>query len=160
MKERLNHIFGVACRCEELAREAGACEEFCRQMFLLGWLHDIGYRYGDNVSHAGLGSSILEQSGPGNTGGYRFSEEIRLHGYPEDSYERNHDARGYKLPKPFRSAALNILNKADITTGPDGEPVSPQQRLDMVAGKYGKDSIQYLNMYKICKELRILQNDA
>lgn len=156
-ENRLKHIYGVACRCEELARESGACEEFCRQMFLLGWLHDIGYQYGNNQTHPDEGYTLLSHCGEAGTTGYKYSEEIRLHGYPEDSYKRNHDSRGYKLPKPYRSVALDILNKADITTSPTGEYVSPHARLLIVAAAYGgKESVQYQNMFKLCKELKLI----
>lgn len=137
-EDRLKHILGVARRCRELATEQGMDETFCNKMFILGFLHDIGYECSDNAGHADCGASMLE------TLDFPFAEEIRRHGAP--------------VPAVSQSRALRILNQADMETSPKGERITVHERLSDIAGRYGTDSPQYRNMELLCKELKSIAN--
>lgn len=154
---RAIHSLRVAEAMRRMARESGETEEYQQQMFLLGWLHDVGYSVSDNGGHNEAGYGMLQDGRVLHAGaGYRFKEEIRVHGLPPDSYERNHFADGREREKPFRSNALDYLNAADLSVGPDGACVSPCERLLVCGQKYGKDSVQYRNMLGLCKELKFI----
>lgn len=154
---RLRHIYAVACRCREIAREMGEPEDFQQQMFLLGWLHDVGYEFSENLSHGYVAYKMLEDSRLLHAGyGYKYKNEIRLHGLPMDATERNHDIFGNPYSKPFKSKALDILNMADLQTAPNGARVTAQERLEIASFDYGRQSLQYTNMYKLCKELELI----
>ena len=44
-EDRLHHILGVARKAYKIAKEEGFDEDFARKMFMIGWLHDIGYEF-------------------------------------------------------------------------------------------------------------------
>lgn len=47
-EDRLHHILGVARKAYKIAKELGYDEDFCRKMFMIGWIHDIGYEFSKN----------------------------------------------------------------------------------------------------------------
>lgn len=49
---------------------------------------------------------------------------------------------------------LDLLNYSDMTTDFDGNDVTIDKRLDHVSSRYGSDSSQYINAYKLAEELR------
>lgn len=135
-EDRLKHIIGVARRCYELATEKNWDNDACIKMFIIGFLHDIGYEFSDNRGHAEAGADML------NTIDFPSAVIIRKHGRP--------------LPIERQPAELRILNQADIETSATGEKVSAEQRLQDVESRYGRESIQYKNMEKLCKELKLI----
>lgn len=135
-ENRLNHIIGVARRCYNLAKELNKGEDYCRRMYVMGFLHDVGYEFSDNQGHASCGADILEQMK------FPFSDEIRKHGMPLSFEEQSEE--------------LRILNQADIETSATGERIFAQERLQDVEKRYGRDSVQYTNMEKLCKELNLI----
>ena len=150
------HSLEVARKCAKIAAERGKTEEFQQQMFLLGWLHDIGYAYGDNDNHGAVAVKMLLDSRVLHAGpGYKYAKEILMHGYPETHPMRYHDIYGAKLDAPYHSEALDILNIADITTSSSGMECTPAERLTVVAIRYGKYSEQYRNLRALCKELNL-----
>lgn len=170
-ERRLHHILGVARRCREIAEERGYNEDGQRQAFLLGWLHDIGYEFGDNVSHAAEGASLLV-SDPGdlskagiggcgeNPGDYPYAREIFYHGVPAKERkieEFDFLAEGFiDKGSVFRSPMLDILNRADMETMPDGKRCTAEQRLQDVEARYGKQSPQYVQIRELARELHLL----
>ena len=150
------HSLAVARKCAEIAAQKGKNKEFQQQMFLLGWLHDIGYAYGDNANHGEIAVGILQNSRVLHAGpGYRYSKEILMHGYPENHPKRCEDIFGNELDAPYHSEALDILNTADITTMPNGTDCTAAMRLLDVKNRYGKNSEQYANLFALCKELKL-----
>lgn len=91
-------------------------------MFVLGWLHDVGYAvaWGDNETRTKVGAFLLSMLG------YSGAPEIESHGNatPDDSVE------------------LQLLNLADMSINSRGDRVSFQDRRRDISERYGEDSIQ------------------
>ena len=115
---RAAHSRGVALYMRDHATKLGIDPE---EAALCGWLHDFGYVSGDNRSHASIGGRLLHSQG------YRHWREIATHGSLE----------GLSTPLGI------LLNAADMSVNSKGEEVGFEARLDDVAARYGKDSIQY-----------------
>ena len=122
--DRLLHMRGVAERAYELAGELfGWPEEKRREMFVMGFLHDVGYRFVEQqTEHEECGGRILGSSG------YGYWREIQHHGAPDST---------------FWSDELLILNMADMETGPNGDHVTMVERLRDIGDRYGDESEQY-----------------
>ena len=128
--DRLLHMRGVAERAYELAGELFHWPETKRrEMFVLGFVHDIGYRFAhQQTDHEELGGSILQSSG------YRYWREISSHGESESTYW---------------SDELIVLNLADMQTGPNGERLSMDERLRDIGERYGSGSEQYVQAERL-----------
>lgn len=123
-ENRWKHILGVARKAKEFALKFKPDDaEFAEDMFLLGILHDMGYEFMEsNAGHAAIGGEILKRSG------YQHWQEVALHG--DETVENMTDE-------------LFILNSADMSTGPNGEDFTFEQRLAEIAGRFGEDSAPY-----------------
>lgn len=134
---RWQHILGVARKCKEFAGKFKSGDnKFAEDMFLLGMLHDMGYEFIEsNGKHAHIGGEILKRSG------YKYWKEVASHG---DETVKN------------MSDEFFILNCADMSTGPNGENFTFDERLDEIASRFGKDA----NAYKKCViEVEKLRSD-
>ena len=111
----------------------------CRELFVLGYLHDIGYQYSENqLQHERAGGELLEKSG------YRYWKEVYYHGNPDAEYE---------------SDELTILNIADMETSNAGRRISMDERLESIADRYGSGSNQYVKAKRLVAQLKAyLQN--
>ena len=49
--DRLKHSYAVANKMIELGKEKSLSEIELQELFLLGYLHDIGYEFGTNENH-------------------------------------------------------------------------------------------------------------
>jgi len=123
---RYKHIRGVA---ELMAKIAPVGKE--KEMFLLGFLHDIGYLY-QPKGHNFLGGNLLKEQG------YKYWQEVYWHGVPDAEYN---------------SAELDLLNSADMQVNGKGQLVSYTERLEDIESRYGNDSPQYLLAQKMVKYL-------
>ena len=138
---RFKHMREVGTVCAELAdRLFGWDEATCRKMFLLGYIHDIGYQYStDQLEHESIGEAILADAG------FQFADAVRDHGNPD------------VFPM---SPELLILNIADMTVNRYGERVSFEDRLADISSRYGVESVQYVKaaelVHNINDELRML----
>jgi HD-GYP domain-containing protein (c-di-GMP phosphodiesterase class II) len=47
----LKHSYAVANKMVELGKEKNLLDEQLQELFLLGYLHDIGYQFGTNENH-------------------------------------------------------------------------------------------------------------
>jgi len=126
-QNRWLHILGVARKAKILADKLKPNNvQYAEDMFLLGIMHDLGYEFIEsNTSHAAVGGEILKRNN------YRYWQEVALHG---DETAQN------------MSDELFILNSADMSTGPNGEDFTFEQRLEEIASRFGKDA----NAYKKC----------
>ena len=134
---RLNHILGVARKAKSLALQLKPNNlKYAEDMFLLGFLHDIGYEFlSSNTEHAMIGGEILKRAG------YQYWQEVSLHG---DASQQN------------MNDELFILNCADMSTGPNGEDFTFEQRLDEIATRFGEQS----NAHRKCViEIQKLRSD-
>ncbi len=124
-KNRLKHMLAVGKLVEDICRNILLWDENkCREMFALGYLHDIGYEFSEEQpEHPDEGGKILKNSG------YKYWQEVYWHGKPSPKYV---------------SDELMVLNLADLRIGRNGETISVLDRLDDIGERYGFDSIQYL----------------
>ena len=130
---RLKHCYAVAKKMVEIKKKKDLSEEQLKELFVLGYLHDIGYQFGTNENHNIIGGNILKDSN------YKYWEEVYYHGISDSKY---------------KSIYLNILNKADMMIDKYGNDVGFDKRLENIKSRYGEDSIQYINCAKIVNELR------
>ena len=131
--DRLKHSYAVANKMVELGKENKLPDEQLQELFLLGYLHDIGYQFGTNENHNMIGGKLLKNSN------YKYWKEVYYHGIPNLEY---------------KSLYLDILNTADMMIDKYGNDVGFDKRLDDIKNRYGEDSIQYINCIKIINELK------
>jgi predicted hydrolase (HD superfamily) len=124
-EDRLKHILAVARRCYEIAKYRGFNETFCRKMFVIGFLHDIGYEFSEsNSEHSDVGYELLKDI---------ISDEkillaIKKHGKVVEE----------------QSKELNILNCADMTVDSKGNVVDVLGRLKDIRDRYNEHPEVYL----------------
>lgn len=131
--DRLKHSYAVANKMIELGKEKSLSEIELQELFLLGYLHDIGYEFGTNENHNSIGGNLLKESN------YKNWQEVYYHGIPNSEY---------------KSLYLDILNTADMMIDKYGNDVGFDKRLEDIKSRYGEDSIQYVNCFKIVNELK------
>jgi len=125
----LKHMYAVAFRMKELAKEHKEFEVEPNEAFTLGLLHDIGYEFTNNIrDHASAGGSILKNQN------YKYWQEVNWHGINQSIYI---------------SPQLQLLNYVDMTTSSTGEYVSIEDRLQDIIRRYGKNSPQHLTALSI-----------
>lgn len=132
--DRMTHQLSVARDLVEQAQSRGTySEQELQNLFVLGYLHDIGYEFAtDPDDHAAIGSEVLKRLG------FTYWAEVANHGNPESSYS---------------SAELDLLNSADMHTSSTGERVTYAERLQDIADRYGEDSPRYQNARTIIANL-------
>ena len=130
--DRIKHCLSVANKMVELGKEKGLSDKQLDELFLLGYLHDIGYQFGINDNHNVIGGNILKNNN------YQYWKEVYYHGVPNSDY---------------KSLFLDILNTADMMIDKYGNDVGFDKRLEDIKNRYGEDSIQYINCVKIVDEL-------
>lgn len=131
--DRLIHSYAVANKMVELGKEKNLLDEQLQELFLLGYLHDIGYQFGTNENHNMIGGNLLRNSN------YKYWKEAYYHGIANSEY---------------KSLYLDILNTADMMIDKYGNDVGFDKRLEDIKSRYGEDSIQYVNCFKIVNELK------
>ncbi|GGG73633.1 HD domain-containing protein [Corynebacterium pelargi] len=133
--DRLLHLRAVGRRAAELSRELfNFPPEKQRAMFVLGFLHDIGYEYAtDQRQHEHLGGNLLGCMG---LDGWQV---VHDHGDPDIA---------------DMSDELIILNIADMQTDGRGNHVTAEERLADIASRYGKDSEQFVRATRLTDNLR------
>ena len=132
---RLKHSYAVATKMREsvlLSSKIYSCS--ANDMYVLGMLHDIGYGLDEEQkNHAHIGGEILREQG------YKLWKEIYYHGIVQMEY---------------MSQELRLLNHIDMTTGPDGEDMTIQERIDDIGLRYGKGSRQEKDAIKLAEEIK------
>ncbi len=133
-ENRLKHILQAGRKAQKTARDIFGWDELkCRQMFILGFLHDCGYEFSvDQTEHENLGGELLR------TLGFTHWREVYYHG---------------KVTSEYSSDELLILNYADLTTSSTGEDITTEQRLEDILERYGEDSIQYINAARLVESV-------
>lgn len=134
--ERLKHSLEVARLMKKLSADAGWSVEKCEEMFVLGYLHDIGYEFAEQqCDHASIGGELLRNQG------YRYWREVFCHGKPDVDYV---------------SDELTMLNIADMRIDSTGQEVGAESRLEDIASRYGRDSKQYIEAEQLAKKIGLL----
>lgn len=135
-QERLQHIIGVARKMYEMSLERGWSVERAKKMFVLGFVHDIGYEFSNAQNeHPDVGAEILELCG------FQYANEVMFHG---------------KAQQEYSSEELYLLNVADFLVGHDGKSVSAKERLVGIAQRYEEKSSQYVEANKLAKQLNLI----
>ncbi len=131
--DRLKHCYAVANKMIEIGKEKELTENELEELFMLGYVNDIGYQFGDNESHNVVGGNVLKKSN------YKYWQEVYYHGVPDSKY---------------KSLYLDILNTADMMIDKYGNDVGFEKRLEDIKARYGKNSIQYKNCSKMISKLK------
>jgi phosphoglycolate phosphatase len=130
------HVQAVAAKAERIAPALGPDGSL---LVAAAWLHDIGY----SPALAGSGFHPLDAAD--------FLRSAGVDG-PLVALVAHHTGAIYEAAERglFRElarypdgvgAARDALWACDLTTGPDGEPVTPAQRLTEIGARYGPDHL-------------------
>ena len=134
-EDRLHHILGVARKAYKIAKEEGFDEDFARKMFMIGWLHDIGYEFSKEPdNHAEESANLLL----GILDAIYIKEDV-----VRAILEHGHIKRR-------KTDEWRILNMADMQVNSKGEEVTFDERLKDIKERYGEDSEPYKNSCDLC----------
>ena len=135
---KLRHSRAVANKCYELAKKYHFDDDFAKKMYLLGFIHDIGYDFVDDpVEHPEISADFLSCL-LGKPAGFEDSKEylaIKEHS---------------QIPTN-KSIEWEILTEADMNINSKGEDVGVEKRLEDIMKRYGKESIQYKQAIQVIK---------
>ena len=140
-EDKLRHSIGVARYMSRRAFELGWAPSKAQDMFVLGWVHDIGYEFDETngVRHSAVGGSLLEEVG------YKYWQEVACHGLPLAVIED----RLSSVDRPV----LDLLNEADLHIDIDGKEVTLNERLKGIAERCGSGSINYLTALELAQKM-------
>jgi hypothetical protein len=133
LPRRWRHVQVVAARAKRLSALPDISGEL---LVAAAWLHDIGYapRLAVTGFHPLDGARFLRDQGAGD----RLANLVAHHSCSV------HEARVRGLDETLlaefeieASPTYDALVFCDLTTGPDGEPVAYQARMDEVEQRYG-----------------------
>lgn len=134
-ENRLRHSLGVARKAYRIAKDLGFNEAFCRKMFMLGWVHDVGYEFTENQADHSFVSANLVSLLTNNQS--KSIQAVKHHGryisHPTDEWR--------------------ILNMADMQIDVEGSEVDVSKRLNGIKEKYGEHSDQYLTACDVCYQI-------
>ena len=132
-ENRLKHSLAVAKKMIEIGKEYNLNDKELQDLFVLGFNHDIGYEYGNNLNHEHIGGEILKRND------YKYWKEVYYHG---------------DINAQYSSLYLEILNKADMQIDKYGNDVGYTRRLEDIKTRYGENSITYKNAETLVSMLR------
>jgi putative nucleotidyltransferase with HDIG domain len=132
LPRRLAHTRGVGARAAELIQLLDA--EHPDEVVAAAWLHDIGYA--ESLHETGFhpvdGARFARAAGFSE----RVASLIAHHtGAAQEATERNLTAELAEFSVPDRTA-LDIVTYADLTTSPDGLPVTFAARVAEILQRY------------------------
>lgn len=130
---RLLHSAAVARKAYNIAKSEGYDEAFCNKMFMIGYLHDIGYEFSNSTTHAAASAELVSSI---------CNDDVVLNAI---KYHGKHIEN--------QTVEWKILNIADMTIDYDGTEVDIKTRLNNIKKRYGEQSAQYLAAYELCKDL-------
>lgn len=138
-EDKLHHILGVARRCYEIAKEREYSEEDARRLFMIGWIHDVGYEFSERFEeHPKISDNMIST--------------LVKHG---NFAVRNHGS----VDLGYSDRELEILNIADLTVDHKGNKCTIEERLKGIEDRFGKDTDSYKNAKKLAKQLGLLNNN-
>jgi len=152
---RLHHILGVARKAYQIVKDRGHDEGFARKMFMIGWLHDIGYEFSERQEYHPFESGEMikllfdapQRKIHMSTG---WDMEPRYDYYTSPSYKAIVEHGKYPSEK---TEEYVILNQADMLIDSDGKEVDVMTRLDGIKNRYREHSDQYLTACDICYQI-------
>ncbi|MCV7195766.1 HD domain-containing protein [Mycobacterium angelicum] len=132
--QRLAHVRGVVKAAQQVGRHFDAATADC--LVAASWLHDIGYAPSARRTgfHPLDGAEFARSAGFGEL----VASLVAFHsGAHLEASERGLQGLSEFGDPP--SDVLDALTFCDLTTGPDGSPVSADDRLSEVLARYGPD---------------------
>lgn len=146
-ENRLHHILGVARECYSIAKTKGYDENFCKRMFMIGWIHDVGYEFSKSQSeHPTVSEELLKL--------------INVTNNTKESSKVLHSIGKHGLYTKTKSAEWVILNMADMTIDSKGNKVGVMQRFEDIKNNYGEFSNQYLTACDICIQIGLIDKNT
>ena len=131
--DRLKHCISVGRKMIEIGKEKDLTDLELKELFLLGYNHDIGYEFSNKgINHNVIGGEILKENG------FKHWKEVYYHGETDLAY---------------KSMYLDILNQADMQIDKYGNDVGYEKRLEDIKQRYGEESIVYQKAYKLVERL-------
>lgn len=135
LERRWRHVQAVAARATELSSVLPADEQ--KTLVMAAWLHDIGYapKLAETRFHPLDGARFLRAEGwpqpvvnlVAHHSGAQFEAE-----------ERGMASELGEFPLP-EGPLLDALNTADLTTGPDGQRLTFDERMREILDRYSED---------------------
>ena len=136
--DRRAHSLAAGRKAAESAMHVGAALR--ADLVAAAVLHDIGYRQADTEFHPLDGARFLAGQG--------FSRRVChlvVH-HSASTYEAEERGIGLVVYREFAvdedlGAAHAVIWWADMTTGPQGQDVTVEERLDEICARYGPDDV-------------------
>ena len=137
-EDRYKHGYSVGKRMYYYAKyKMWLKEKFCREMFVLGNIHDIGYEFDSYAFGHDIGlASTMEV--------YKYINEIRYHS---------------RLQHSFDSLAMRLLYYGDSVVDGYGNWCTYEERLQDLEVRYGSNSEVYRASEDIIDYLKDLEYD-
>ena len=134
-ENKLHHCVGVARYMYKKSLALGWSPSKAEEMFVLGWVHDIGYEFDTTggTEHAHYGGQLLQGCS------YRYWREVYCHGLPYSAIDDFIKQSGDRFDK----AVFDLLNDADLHVDIDGKLVSLDERLTGLATRWGREHVFY-----------------
>ena len=133
-EDRIKHSLAVAGKMVEIAKKMNLSIEQQEACFIIGYNHDIGYEFTDNLTiHNKIGGEILKKQE------FKYWQEIYYHG---------------EIDADYNSLYLDILNKADMQVDKYGNDVGYDKRLEDIKSRYGENSEVYLKCSRLVEKIR------
>lgn len=131
---RYMHCHNVGLKMYQYARDNfGWDEAKCKDMFLLGAFHDIGYELNaDAFEHDVAMCDALGHNG------YKYSQEIKYHSFMQDEYD---------------TPEMRLLYFGDMTVDGMGNWCTFKERLEDLERRHGLESDVYIESKKIADQL-------
>ena len=80
-EDRVKHAIAVARKMIQIAKDIGLSENEINDCFIIGYNHDIGYEFAENIiEHNKIGGNILKECG------FKYWKEIYYHGEMVSAY--------------------------------------------------------------------------
>ena len=130
---KLLHISAVANLMYERAFEMTGDEKYAEEMYVLGFVHDIGYIFGAK-GHAEAGGDLMTRVG------FKYADAVSLHGEGDLDPDR-------------LTQEVMLIQWCDMSVGPGGVRMSVAERLEDIGVRYGTDSKQYREAAKVAARL-------
>ena len=140
-EDRLHHILEVARKMYQEGKSMGFDEDTCEMLFLCGWLHDVGYEFGDVKTHPEISANMISKI--------------------EDNKDIISAVEGHGESVDYNIFSY-LLNFADLNVDSKGNAVTMDERIADIAARYGADSIaarKAIDMKKMLQERKSFFQD-
>lgn len=138
-ENKLKHMLGVARECRSLARQKDLSEDLCDAMFIMGFLHDIGYEDDESSSHGSVSEELVRSF---ESHINDCCDAIVAHGLVFDNW----------------SVFDDVLNRADMTISHTGNKITMEERLEGIKERWGSESVHYRHACEVVNKLKELDS--